>query len=129
MTKEEIEKEIEQRVIGELTPVDTDALYRDMLDDCYSFECVGGIFAPMQPSRVLEHVDPVAFRCGMNDFEDSLRDDYEEINENFYDRGEVQDIRDEVEGEASDQQEDEEREEAEASCEGEEERQGKVVKG
>ena len=123
MNKQEIEKEIEQRVIGELTPVDTEELYDSMLDECYSFKSVGGIFACMEPHRVLEEMDPIAYRCGKNDYEDSLREEYEEVNESFYDKREVQDIRDEVEAEAEEQQKEED------SCEGEEETQGKVVKG
>jgi len=123
MNKEEIEKEIEQRVIGELTPVDTEELYNSMLDECYSFKSVGGIFACMEPHRVLEEMDPIAYRCGKNDYEDSLREEYEEVNESFYDKREVQDIRDEVEAEAEEQQKEED------SCEGETETQGRVVKG
>ena len=123
MTKEQIEKEIEQRVIGELTPVDTEQAYNDMLDECYSFKSVGGIFACMEPHRVLEVMDPIAYRCGKNDYGDSLWEEYEEVNESFYDKREVQDIRDEVEAEAEEQQKEED------SCEGETETQGKVVKG
>lgn len=95
------EERIAERVKDELTALDVEAQYRDMLDDCYSFESVGGIFAGMSPARVLEEVDPVAYRCGMGDYQDSLsRDgDYEEIDEQLYDAKEVQAIRDEIEGE------------------------------
>ena len=120
MNKQEIEKEIEQRVIGELTPVDMEELYNSMLDECYSFESVGGIFACMEPHRVLEEIDPIAYRCGKNDYENSLREEYEEVNESFYDKREVQDLRDEVEAEAEEQQTEED------SCEGETETQGTV---
>ena len=93
MTADQIEKSVEQRVKDELTPVDTDSLYRDMLDECYSFESVGGIFKGMQPSRVLEEMDPTAFQCGKNDYEDFLREDYDEFDEQFYKKDEVQNIR------------------------------------
>lgn len=130
MTKEQIEKEIEQRVIGELTPVDTEKLYDSMLAECYSFESVGGIFACTEPHRVLlEMMDPIAYRCVKNDYKDSLREEYDEFDKNFYDKKEVQDIRDEVEAEAQEQGEEEERKREEASCEGETETMGKVVKG
>lgn len=129
MNKQEIEKEIEQRVIGELTAVDTEELYDSMLDECYSFKSVGGIFACMEPHRVLQEMDSTAYRCGKDDYEDSLREEYDEFDENFYDKKEVQDIRDEVEAEAQEQEEEEERKREEASCEGETETMGKVVKG
>jgi len=120
--EQEIEKRVAERVEQELTPVDTEEMYNEMLDDCYSFESVGGPFTCMEPHRVLEEVDPIAYRCGKNDYEDSLRDEYEDINENFYDKKEVQDIRDEVEAEVEEEQAEEDK------CEGETERMGKVVK-
>lgn len=48
-------------VTSECTSVDTDRLYDDMLDECYSFESVGGCFACMSPSRVLKECDPIAY--------------------------------------------------------------------
>lgn len=52
------------------TAIDREERFRDVLDEIYSFDSVGGPFAHMSPSRVLEEVDPVAFRCGVNDFMD-----------------------------------------------------------
>ena len=49
--------------------------YDDMLNDCYNFSCVGGLFENMLPSHVLESVDPIAYRCGFDDYVDSLRSD------------------------------------------------------
>ena len=49
--------------------------YDDMLDDCYDLSCVGGPFANMSASHVLESVDPTAYRCGVIDYADSLRSD------------------------------------------------------
>ena len=82
-----------EAVAGELTEVDTSTAYDDMLDECYSLESVGGPFAHMLASRVLEEVDPIAYRCGQNDYEDSQRDDWEEIDGTYYDRREVDDLR------------------------------------
>ena len=93
----EIEKRLEARVAEELTAIDTETLYDEMLDECYSFESVGGPFAGMSPSRVLAEVDPVAYRCGKNYWEDGAsRDDWEEIGGEYYDRREVEELRDEV---------------------------------
>ena len=94
-----LEDQIAERVQDELTAVDVEALYDEMLDECYDFASVGGPFAGMSASRVLSEADPVAYRCGLNDYQDSLsRDgDYEEIDEELYQAAEVQDIRDEVE--------------------------------
>ena len=115
MNQEELDKRVEERVKEDLTPIDTEERYRDMLDECYSFDSVGGIFSSMQPSRVLEEVDPVAYRCGMNDYEDCLREDYEEIDEQFYEKQEVREIREEIEAEMEvEEEEAREREEAEA---------------
>lgn len=92
-------KSLEERVKEELTAVDMDEQYKELLDGTYSFESVGGIFAGMSPARVLEEVDPTAFRCGFNDFVDCESCDgiYEEIDGEFYLAAEVQEIRDEME--------------------------------
>lgn len=74
-------------------PVDTDELFNSMLDECYSFESVGGPFAHMLPSKVLEEMDPVAYRCGKNDWVDSER--LVEIDGNDYQPGDVDDAQEE----------------------------------
>lgn len=74
-------------IISECTPIDREQRFRDMLDDCYSFDSVGGPFAHMTPSRVLEEVDPIAFRCGVNDYMDG--EETYEIDGETYDRSEV----------------------------------------
>ncbi len=93
-----------------LKPVNLEGLYDDMLDECYSFKSVGGIFAHMQPSRVLAKCDPTAYRCGMNDYEDSLglieiggdyfdADDCEEQREKLVEEmdSQIQDLENELE--------------------------------
>lgn len=80
---------------SECSKVDTDELYDSMLDDCYSFEKVGGIFACMSPSRVLRECDPVAYRCGKNDWLDGERDNLVEIGNDYYRNDDVNDARDE----------------------------------
>lgn len=86
-------------VAGELKAIDTGTAYDEMLDECFSFESVGGPFARMLPSRVLEEVDPIAYRCGQNDYEDSQRDEWEEVGGSYYDRREVDELRETWEAE------------------------------
>ena len=41
-----------EAIEDQLTPVDTEQLYENMLDECYSFKGVGGPFQYMQPRRL-----------------------------------------------------------------------------
>ena len=48
-------------------------MYEEMLDDCEGpVELCGMTYSA---SHVLREVDPVAYRCGFNDYVDSLTDD------------------------------------------------------
>lgn len=91
----EFPAEFEQHVKDELTPVDVDRLYDDMLNECYDFSSVGGPFTHMQASDVLQECDPTAYRCGKNDYFDSLSDEYYEIDGELYDVREVDNLKDE----------------------------------
>lgn len=73
---------------AECTAVDREAVFNDMLDECYSFESVGGPFAHMSPSRVLLECDPVAHRCGVNDHF-GCDDSYVEVGAETYRKDEV----------------------------------------
>lgn len=96
----EIEKRLTERVADDLIAIDTETLYDDMLDECYDFSNVGGPFAYMSPARVLAEVDPVAYRCGKNDYEDAeSRDNWEEVDGAYYDHREVEALRAEIEAE------------------------------
>ncbi len=70
-------------ITSECSKIDREERFNQMLDECYSFEKVGGPFEHMSPSRVLLEVDPIAHRCGVNDYmngEDTTEvdgDDYE----------------------------------------------------
>lgn len=44
-------------------------LYDELLDELHSPIIVGGI--EFEPSRVLKELDPIAYRCGFNDWLDS----------------------------------------------------------
>ena len=89
------EQRIIDRVNEELTAVDLEISFADMLNECYNFELVGGPFSSMTPADVLKEVDPIAFRCGASDHSDN----YEEIDGEYYDRDEVEAIRDEIDEE------------------------------
>lgn len=80
-------------IIAECSAIDPEQRFRDMLDEYYSFDSVGGPFAGMQPSAVLEEVDPVAFRCGVNDYIDGERT--YEIDGETYDMDDVDAAREE----------------------------------
>jgi hypothetical protein len=67
---QEIIKKLLDHVKENCTPVDREKRFSEMLDECYSFEKVGGPFEHMSPAKVLEEMDPIAFRCGVNDFGD-----------------------------------------------------------
>lgn len=92
--KTETTENLIEHVTSECSRIDQERVYDDMLDECYSFESVGGIFASMSPSRVLREVDPIAYRCGMNDYF-GTSDDYFEIEGELYEKSEVEKARDE----------------------------------
>jgi hypothetical protein len=87
-----IEKLIEH-IESECSAIDQEKMYDDMLDECYSFEKVGGPFESMLPSQVLLEVDPTAYRVGMADYF-GTSDDYFEVGNNLYDKDEVEKARD-----------------------------------
>lgn len=47
-------------------------MYDDMIDEIYGEVKVGVTFSA---SRVLKELDPIAYRCGFNDYMDSLFED------------------------------------------------------
>lgn len=98
-----IDELLEEAARGELTALDMDERYREMLDECYSLESVGGPFTHMSAARVLEEVDPVAYRCGFNDWIDGeLRETVEEIGGDYYDKREADELRERIEDEEAD---------------------------
>lgn len=44
----------------------TEEEYRDLLNECYPEVQIGQLF--FLPSRIIEELDPIAFRCGYNDY-------------------------------------------------------------
>ncbi len=78
-----------RHIIDECKSVDVEERYCSMIDECYSFEKVGGPFESMTPSRVLKEVDPIAYRCGLGDYGDS-DDNLVEIGDDYYEIDEVE---------------------------------------
>lgn len=78
---------------AECTVIDRESVFDDMIDECYSFESVGGPFAHMSPSRVLREVDPIAHRCGVNDYF-GTDDSYIEVGNETYRKDEVDEAQD-----------------------------------
>ena len=93
--KAEAENLIRERVRENHKPVHSEARYRDMLDECYDFSSVGGPFAHMLPSRVLAEVDPVAYRCGKNDWMDGQ--DIREFDGDEWDGSDLDEAKEAVE--------------------------------
>lgn len=94
-----LKEKAEKRIVAELEPVDVAQLFRDSLDEEGDVQ-VGCL--TFQRSRIVEELDPVAFRCGVNDYVDALVSDgilTDEICGEYYDGREAQDIIDEIEEE------------------------------
>jgi hypothetical protein len=81
-TKTETLKDLAAHIAANCTPVDREAAFDAMLDDCYTFEKMGDPFASMSPSRVLRECDPIAYRCGVNDYADG--EEWTEIGSETY---------------------------------------------
>lgn len=92
--KTETLQKLLSHVTSECKAIDREARFDEMLDECYSFDSVGGPFAPMSPSSVLKECDPTAYRCGVNDYADGER--WVEIDGEYYDKDEVDAAREEI---------------------------------
>ena len=78
---EEIRSEIkalENTDINELIE-DMEDRYSDMLDECFPEVKIG--YCSFNPSRIMRELDPTAFRCGVNDYADSLASDIQNLPE------------------------------------------------
>ena len=47
-----------------------ETMYDEMLNECYP-----EVFN-IQPARILEQCDPIAYNCGLSDYYDSIREEY-----------------------------------------------------
>lgn len=79
-----------KQISDNLTPLDTEELYANMLDDCYGEVKIAG--HSFSTSRALKELDPTAFRCGEVDYIDSLS--LVEINGDYYEQDAVETERD-----------------------------------
>ena len=72
-------KALQTQIDGfELDPDDYTEQYDDMLDEWH------GDFLGMNASHILKEMDPVAYRCGLLDYLDSLDQDEEKMNNDDY---------------------------------------------
>jgi len=92
-TQKEIDSIIDERIQEELTALDVESLYNEALDEQGEVNICGMSYSQ---SHVLKEVDPIAYRCGLNDF----TSDYYELDGLYYENDEVDAIREEVESEA-----------------------------
>lgn len=78
------------QITENLTPLDTEELYCNMLDECYPDCEIAGM--KFTTSRALRELDPTAYRCGENDYIDSLS--LIEISGDYYEQDAVETERD-----------------------------------
>ena len=76
----ELTKEQEEYVQKNCTPVYLEEMYDYILDECCGPVQVGML--RYSASHVLKEIDPTAYRCGMNDYENSL--ELVEIDGEYY---------------------------------------------
>lgn len=58
----------------------SESQYADMIDECNEAVVVCGI--TFNASSILQECDPVAFRCGLGDYESEIQSELEEAIEN-----------------------------------------------
>ena len=101
--KKSFEERVNDRALLELTAVDMDQLYDDMLDECNPDIKIGNI--AFSACRILSELDPTAYRCGYSDFTDSVSDQYLEMSDGqYYNVDEIDTIRSEVEDEIEEEE-------------------------
>ena len=93
------DKEKQQEQI-ELDPVDFADQFNELLDDSIPEIEIGCL--TYSPSHVLKNVDPTAYRCGLNDFVDSLdvedSDEYKALQEESDQlQSDIEDLENEIE--------------------------------
>ena len=106
MTPEQ-EQAREEYVTATCTPIDTEELWDDCLDE-QGPVCIGSL--EYSPSQVLKEVDPIAYRCGMSDF--LFGDCFAEIDGEYYNADDVRQAEDDWDDEQAElEEEDEDKEE------------------
>lgn len=63
--------EIENELYNfEIDPDNYEESYKDLIDDIYGPVTIAGV--KFTASRILEELDPIAYRCGLTDYVDGL---------------------------------------------------------
>jgi hypothetical protein len=93
--------ELEAKIREDLVNIDVDESYDQMLDECYDLSTVGGPFSHMLASRVLRECDPIAYRCGISDYTDSL--EAVEVSGDYYNQREAECAKDALVDELQDE--------------------------
>jgi len=89
-------KQIES-IQSQLTPVRTEEVYLDMLNECH--EPINVCGHEYQAGDTLRSVDPIAFRCGHADYISAmLEDSWVGVAGEYYDLTEVESLIEEMEG-------------------------------
>jgi len=78
------------QIHNNLSPLDTEDMYRSMLEECYGEIEVAGL--TFSAARIVEELDPTAFRCGLVDYIYSLS--LVEIHGDYYEQDAVEAERD-----------------------------------
>ena len=89
-----IMSKLNDRIIEELSPIDTEEEYDNFLDECYEPCCVENF--EFDPSRVLSELDPIAYRCGMSDWLDSASEQYYKLDGEYYHQFAVDNLKEEI---------------------------------
>lgn len=90
----DIIQELHDKVKDDLTELDVHRMYDDFLDECCSLSDVGGPFTYMLASKILSECDPVAYRCGFNDWLDG--ESLYEVDGEYYHGSDLEGIKDEL---------------------------------
>ena len=75
VTEANLDSLVEAEIEAQVEAIDEEE-YDQMLDDCYPPCEIGNM--TFEPSDVLKECDPTAYRCGMVDYADSRREDFED---------------------------------------------------
>jgi hypothetical protein len=81
-----------------LTPVDGDAMFEELLDECYPEVKIG--CCTFSPSQVMKELDPICFDIGVKENLDSLAEDgiLYEYNGDYYQMEDLDAMLDDIEG-------------------------------
>jgi hypothetical protein len=88
-------KILNERIKLALSPMETEVIYDEFLDECYEEVNIGVTFSP---SFVLKKLDPICYNIGLCKYFDNS-EDYYELDGEYYCRNEVDDLENEMEDE------------------------------